>query len=247
MGTMSTSKSSTSVIITTETATCSLPILYSLRNCPFAMRARMAIYKAQISVELRDLVLSNKPVEMLNASPKGTVPVVVLSTGSVIEESLDVMLWALTENDPHNLLRDTEPLNNTISLVNKSDIVELVTKYDQQFKPCLEAYKCAKRYHESNLIECREACEIYIQELEQGLAKHRFILDNQESMADIALLPFIRQFAKVERSWYLSSRYVNVRRWLNAYLQSAVFNKVMTKYPLWQAGQEPEVFGYKIK
>ncbi len=164
-----------------------LPILYSLRNCPFAMRARLAIYKAKQPVELRDVNLKNKPPEMIMASAKATVPIIVLSSTQVIDESLDVMLWALAENDPENLLRCTltdardvqdaaEAEANT-----KAQMLMLIHQFDKEFKNCLEQYKCAKRYHESNLIDCRQACEIYIQDLEARLTAHQYLIDNKES------------------------------------------------------------------
>lgn len=204
----------------------SLPVLYSLRNCPFAMRARMAIYRSQVPVLLRDIVLSDKPPEMLEASPKGTVPVVVTSCGTVIEESAEVMLWALSENDPDDLLLSTEP--------EMFDSMRgLIHQFDTEFKPCLEAYRAAKRYHEPNLLECRQACETHLCELEDRLTRHSFLMADQESLADLALLPFIRQFARVERQWYLQSPYPKLRQWLNQYLQSRMFSKVMTKHELW--------------
>jgi len=213
-----------------------LPILYSLRNCPYAMRARIAIFKSQQTVLLRDLVLSNKPDEMLQASPKGTVPVIVLADGVVIEESLDVMLWALKESDPSDLLhRHTDKI--------LPDMLKLINEFDRDFKVCLEQYKCAKRYKENNLIEHREACELYIQKLEMRLNQHTFLISDKESLADIALLPFIRQFARIERQWYLQSPYPKTRQWLNHYLQSPIFTKVMAKYPLWLTNHEEVLFG----
>jgi glutathione S-transferase len=225
-----------------------LPILYSLRNCPYAMRARIAIYKSKLAVELRDLVLTDKPAEMLAASPKGTVPTLVIAPSTVIDESVDVMLWALAQSDPANLLREEEHRCELINYETKqptkfNHILALIYLFDSEFKPCLEAYKCAKRYHEDNLLACREACEVFIQNLEQRLTAHSYLIDNKESMADIALLPFIRQFAKVERQWYLQSNYPEVKRWLNQYLQSPMFNKVMKKYPLWSSGQAVLSFG----
>lgn len=213
-----------------------LPILYSLRNCPYAMRARLAIYKSKKSVLLRDLVLSNKPAEMLQASPKGTVPVVVLDNGGVIEESLDVMLWALKRSDPDDLLR-----SDIADIL--SEMLNIINEFDVEFKARLEAYKCAKRYQEDNVTECRVACEHYLQQLEERLSEHDFLISNQESLLDIALMPFIRQFARVERQWYLQSPYPNVRRWLNSYLQSALFTKVMAKHPLWLESQQAVIFG----
>ena len=216
-----------------------LPVLYSLRNCPFAMRARLAIFKSKQAIELRDIVLSNKPDAMLLASPKGTVPILVLphlgKTPTVIDESLDIMLWALNENDPDNLLFINHDNSKTHNLV---DMLSLIETFDYGFKAKLEAYRCAKRYHEANLIECRHDCEKHLRLIEQRLNQHRFIMSNQESLVDIALLPFIRQFAKVERQWYLQAPYPKLRQWLNYYLQSLMFSKVMFKYPLWLESYE---------
>lgn len=213
-----------------------LAVLYSLRNCPYAMRARLAIFKAKQPVLLRDLVLSNKPKEMLAASPKGTVPVVVLADNTVIDESLEVMLWALQCSDPDDLLHSQEEGALSVMLL-------LINDFDNHFKARLEAYKCAKRYQEDNVSECRVACEHYLQQLEWRLTEHTFLMSNKESLADIALVPFIRQFARVERQWYLQSPYPKVRQWLNNYLQSATFTKVMAKHPLWVDNHEDIIFG----
>jgi glutathione S-transferase len=213
-----------------------LPVIYSLRNCPYAMRARMAIYKSNQMVLLRDLVLSNKPDEMMQASPKGTVPVLVLENGTVVEESLDVMLWALYESDPGDLLHSVDE-----SIL--SEMLKLINEFDSKFKSCLEQYRCAKRYREDNIDECRLACQYYLKILEQRLSKHAFLMSDKESLADIALLPFIRQFARVERQWYLQSPYPKVRLWLNTYLQSRMFSKVMAKHSLWLDGKQEVVFG----
>lgn len=211
-----------------------LPVIYSLRNCPFAMRARIAIYKSKQPVLLRDLVLSDKPTEMLSVSPKGTVPVVVTPTGTIIEESFEVMLWALTQGDPDDLLfADDDTLDSMLALI---------YTFDSEFKRCLENYKCAKRYSESNIVECRQACEKYIVKLEELLSQHRFLMADRESLADIAILPFIRQFARVERQWYLHAPYPHLRTWLNRYLQSKMFSKVMTKHPLWLENREDILF-----
>tara|TARA_R110002050_G_scaffold24661_3_gene65899 strand:+ start:7782 stop:8471 length:690 start_codon:yes stop_codon:yes gene_type:complete len=219
------------------------PILYSLRNCPYAMRARIAIFKSKQQVELRDVVLSDKPQAMLNASPKGTVPILVFEnndkTFNVIDESLDIMLWALQTNDPENLL-EQGATTNAESLKNMLSVIAI---FDNEFKAALEKYKCAKRYHEDNLLEYRQACEAYIQTVEKRLEQHAYIMSNKESLVDIALLPFIRQFARVERQWYLQAPYPNLRQWLNNYLQSPMFSKVMTKYPLWIDGDNRVIWG----
>ena len=235
-------------------STMALPILYSLRNCPYAMRARIAIFKSHQVVALRDVVLTNKPAAMILASPKGTVPILVLdeinpsaddkSAGgqsNVIDESLDVMLWALNESDPHDLLHcrknaDVEPNNVLV------EMMALITNFDVEFKARLEAYKCAKRYHETNISECREACEQYIKMLESRLTQHDYLFSARESLADIALLPFIRQFARIERQWYLQAPYPQLKKWLNRYLQSPMFTKVMAKHPLWLESGEEVIF-----
>lgn len=223
-----------------------LPILYSLRNCPYAMRARIAIFKSHQPVALRDVVLSDKPPEMILASAKATVPILVISQTDnsiskdnakcqVIDESLDVMLWALNSTDPNDLLHRDSPEVLT-------QMLAFITEFDVEFKRCLEAYKCAKRYHETNIDECRAACEHYIQMLELRLTAHKFLSSERESLLDIALLPFIRQFARIERQWYLQSPYPNLKAWLNNYLQSPMFTKVMAKYPLWLDSGEEVVF-----
>lgn len=213
----------------------SLPILYSLRNCPYAMRARIGLYKAQLQIDIREVNLKQKPAEMLAASAKGTVPILVLDNApqppTVIDESLEVMLWALTKNDPDNLLHSQD--QNALD-----KMLKLIAQFDNEFKTCLNAYKAASRYREDNIIECRQACEVFIQQLENRLSDHVFLMSAQESLADIALLPFIRQFAKVERQWYLQSPYTRVRQWLNCYLQSGMFTRVMAKFEVWGSARD---------
>ena len=172
-----------------------LPILYSLRHCPFAMRARIAIFKSKKPIELRDVKLDNKPAAMLTASPKGTVPILVVSSDEIIDESIDVMVWSLTLSDPDNLFLASA--NSDGEMTNKlSELLAFIHVYDSEFKGCIERYKCAKRYHEPNLLERRQDCEVYIKDLEQRLGSHAFIFGESESLADIALLPFIRQLPK---------------------------------------------------
>jgi len=225
-----------------------LPILYSLRNCPYAMRARLAIFKSKQAIELRDVILSNKPEEMITASPKGTVPILVLERegeqSKVIDESLDIMLWVLGKSDPDDLLHKNLVNSDANTL---TDILNLIATFDNEFKSQLEKYRCAKRYHENNLFEYRQGCEKHLQVIEERLNQHLFIISDKESLADIALLPFIRQFARVERQWYLQAPYPKLRQWLNNYLQSPMFSKVMTKYPLWLDSHEITIFGCSKK
>jgi glutathione S-transferase len=224
---------------TTDNQTLSnLPILYSLRHCPYAMRARIAIFKSQTAVYLRDLKLDNKPAEMLALSTKSTVPMLVSTNDSeieVIEESLDIMLKVLTANDPFALLT---PTHSSIDVM-----LSLIDYFDTGLIPANEAYKCAKRYQETNIVECRQVCETYLQQLELRLTQHSFLMGDTESLMDIALMPFIRQFSKVERQWYQQSPYPLLRAWLNRYLQSPMFTKIMAQHELWVDCHRDIIFG----
>jgi glutathione S-transferase len=205
----------------------SLPILYSLQNCPYAIRARFTLFRTKQKVQIRAVKLNNKPNEMLIASPKGSVPVLVINEEFILHESLDIMMWALEHTNSQLLLKhDTAQ--------DKAMLLTLIEDFDAQFIPALEAYCCAKRYHEDNLENFRHACETHLQQLEIRLSMHTFLLSNNESLLDIALFPFIRKFARVERKWYLQSPYPMLRQWLDNYLQSPTFTKVMAKHELWQ-------------
>ncbi len=207
------------------------PVLYSLQNCPYAIRARMGLLLAQQAVTVRAIEMKNKPAEMLTVSPKGTVPVLVLTDESVIDESLDIMLWALRKNDPSNLLYRENPsaFPAMLTLINSSD---------NKFTNALSKYKHAVRYHETSEVYYRRQCEIFIIELEQRLAAHDYLMGMTPSLADYAIMPFIRQFARVDRKWYLQAPYPHLRRWLDAHLQSQLFSQTMTDYPLWLDSQE---------
>jgi len=218
-----------------------IPVLYSLQHCPYAMRARIAIFKSKQPVFIRAIKLNNKPAEMLSISKNKTVPMMVFSNNDehdsikILEESLDIMLAMLTQNDPNQLLVQKDcGLNEALSLIEY---------FEKGLIPANEAYKCAKRYKESNINECREVCELYLQELEERLSQHRFLVSDNESLVDIALMPFIRQFSKVERPWFQQSPYPKLRAWLNHYLQSAMFTKIMVKHELWVDCQHDILFG----
>ena len=146
------------------------------------------------------------------------------------------MLWAFSENDPDDLLLTNQPSN-------LPEMMALITDFESKFVPALEAYSCAKRYHESNIIECRQVCEMQLQQLEIRLTAHQFLFAEQESLLDIALLPFIRKFARIERQWYLQSPYPKLRNWLKCYLQGAMFTKVMAKHELWLDNHRDIYFG----
>jgi glutathione S-transferase len=203
-----------------------LPILYSLQNCPYAMRARLAILLAQQRVQIRAITMKDKPSDMLQASPKGTVPVLIVDEDLVVDESLDIMLWALDRNDPENLLykHDSTAL---------PEMLKAIAENDTEFKPNLEKYKRAKRFHGDDLENCRLECEPFIQNLEQRLSQHEFLMGETPSLLDYALLPFIRQFSRVNKAEFAHDRYTNLRQWLRYHLQSRLFSRAMFKYPLW--------------
>ncbi len=203
------------------------------------MRARLGILKSQQPVLIRAIVLKNKPAEMLALSPKGTVPVLVVGTESntqVIDESLDIMLWALNLSDPDNLLyaEDAKALPEMLAIINEND---------QQFKPTLERYKRAKRFHEDNEEECRLQCEPFIQALEQRLSQQPFLMGSTPSLLDLALLPFVRQYSRVNRQLYRQGPYTHLQNWLKQHLQSQLYAKAMLKYPLWLETVEENILG----
>ncbi|WOT04124.1 glutathione S-transferase [Shewanella youngdeokensis] len=213
-----------------------LPILYSLRNCPYAIRARLAIYASGQQVQLRDIVLSNKPADMLRASPKGTVPVLLTTDDVVIDQSLAIMRWAFCQSDPNDYLNKAQPM-----AVDK--MLAVIALFDNEFKGYLEKYRSSKRYHEPSLVDDRRQCERYLTDLEQRLSLHRYLMSDKPSLVDLALMPYIRQFARVERQWYLQSPYPRLRQWLDGYLQSRMFSKVMAQHPLWQDNAKVVIFG----
>jgi len=199
-----------------------LAILYSYRRCPYAMRARMALSYAEIAVEIREIALRQKPAHMLQVSPKGTVPVLVLSDGTVIDQSLDIMRWALKVVDRDGWLDADAALMNA-----------LISENDGAFKQNLDRYKYADRYPQQSAEYSRAQGEIFLAHLESLLAKNTFLLGAKVCVADIAIFPFIRQFAAVDPDWFDNSAYQNLRRWLKYMLASSLFCKIMVKYPLY--------------
>lgn len=196
------------------------PILYSYRRCPYAMRARMALKYANIAVEIREISLRDKPAHLLQVSPKGTVPVLVLNHGQVIEQSLEIMHWALNQQDAPIWLAQDETLTSALILEN-----------DTSFKAALDRYKYPERYPEQSQQQYREAGEVFLQRLEHLLQSHDYLLANQVSLADIAIFPFIRQFAAVDSAWFEASVYRRLCVWLKALTSSQLFASIMEKQP----------------
>ena len=216
--------------------TVALPRLYSFRRCPYAMRARLGLVFAGLQVELREIVLRNKPAQMLAISPKGTVPVLELvgddgAEGVVIEESREIVEWALGQSDPQGLLQ-----------VDLASANALIDQNDNEFKHWLDRYKYADRYPELAQSEYRQRGEVFLQLLERALADHRFLLGERISIADISLMPFVRQFAHVNQDAFYSLPYPHLQQWLRGWLAHPVFQQVMTKFPPWQEGDPVVMF-----
>ena len=203
------------------------PILYSFRRCPYAMRGRMALDVAGIAVEHREILLKDKPAEMLAASPKGTVPVIVRPDGGVIEESLDVMLWALEQNDPENWL--TPPSGD------QSEMEALIAANDGPFKHHLDRYKYDTRYEGAVASEHRAAASGHLDALEDRLGQSDQLLGDAPCLADIALFPFVRQFANTDRDWFDAQPWPNLQRWLDDHLNSNRFKRIMQKHDLFES------------
>jgi len=198
------------------------PILYSYRRCPYAMRARMALRYAKIEYEHREIALRDKPKSMLLASPKGTVPVLCID-GQVIDQSLDIMHWALDQSDP-----------NGWKNVDESLAKEWIEKTDGPFKKLLDQYKYPNRHPELNPEEVlNSAMQLMLEPMEVALNFTEYLLGNQMTWVDVAIFPFIRQFSMVNPQQFESLPFPKTKKWLHHHLESALFNLVMAKHPTW--------------
>lgn len=224
-----------------------LPVLYSFRRCPYAMRARLAIAASGSRVALREVKLAAKPEAMLAASPKGTVPVLVLPGGQVIAESLEVMRWALGRADPEGWLARDDPA--------------LIERNDGAFKHDLDRYKYPQRYgfdqQGAEALAPRERALDFLRELDARLARQDQPGTGQagagkigagqlcgavRGLADMAIMPFVRQFAAVDAAWFASLPLPHLQRWLEGHLGSALFGAVMARFAPWREGDAPVIF-----
>ena len=196
-----------------------LPILYSFRRCPYAMRARMSIVREDYAVELREVVLRDRPEHMMDISPKGTVPVLLLPDGTVIEESLEIMQhvldWELSEEEAH-----------------------WVERNDEEFKFHLDRYKYPNRYDDVDEMEQRTLASIYLGDLDARLPEEPAF----SSQLNDALFPFVRQFANHDRDWFDGQPWNNVHGWLAEHLESDEFKRCMKKEQQWFEGNAPVDF-----
>lgn len=206
-----------------------LPILWSFRRCPYAMRARLAIRSSGQQVELREIVLRDKPDLFLATSPKGTVPVLA-DSNTVIAESRDIMLWALGRNDPQGWL-DMPDQGHA-----------LIDRCDGPFKTALDHTKYAVRYPDLDETEEREKAMCFLRDLNDQLRSSNYLMGPKASLADMAILPFVRQFANTDRAWFDAQGLVPLIGWLDRFLASESFAGVMMKYAPWQDGQDQVLF-----
>ncbi|MEM8987685.1 MAG: glutathione S-transferase [Pseudomonadota bacterium] len=209
-----------------------LPILYSFRRCPYAMRGRMGLFAAGVQCELREVKLSNKPEAMLDASPKGTVPVLQLPDGQVIEESLDMMAWALAKRDPHGWL-----------VADEGETRALIAENDGPFKHHLDRYKYPNRYEDAVAQTHRAGGAAFLAKLETRLVDTPYLFGAAETLADVAIAPFVRQFANTDRIWFDAAPYPRLQTWLARFLSSPVFTAIMAdKLTPWTPGDAPILF-----
>ena len=205
------------------------PILWSFRRCPYAMRARLAIAKAGVRVELREIVLRAKPEAFLALSPSGTVPSLAVD-GSVIDESLDIMRWALAQNDPDHWL-DMPDLG-----------WDLIAVADGPFKAALDRTKYASRYPNLDASEARDTACGHLQEWNALLSRNGALTGPRLRLADMAILPFVRQFAMIDKAWFDAQPWPQLSAWLDQFLVSSAFLAIMHKYPPWHPGDAPTPF-----
>ncbi|WP_375279667.1 glutathione S-transferase [Pseudooctadecabacter sp.] len=203
------------------------PTLYSFRRCPYAMRARLAIASSGLTVALREITLRNKPDAMVQASPKGTVPVLVTQDG-IIDESLHIMLWALGQSDPEGLLA--------------YDASTLIAENDGPFKTALDRTKYAVRYPDLDPAESRANAAAFIAKLNTRLNGQHWLYSDRPSLADLAILPFVRQFAHTDIDWWDAQPFAHAQRWLSTFKTSDRFAAIMTKYTPWKDGDDVILF-----
>ena len=203
------------------------PILYNFRRCPYAIRARLALLHSKVNVEIREVVLRNKPKEFLATSPSGTVPSLKL-TNTVLDESLDIMKWALSQNDP-------------IDLMDMPDYgFDLISECDGNFKKALDRTKYPNKFPDTDPMESRDTAALFLYKLEKILSPNLF--GTNISMADLAILPFVRQFANIDQDWFYHQDWINLIKWVDNFKQSSEFNKIMTKSAPWKVGDTPVMF-----
>lgn len=207
-----------------------LPVLYSFRRCPYAMRARLALAVSDQVCELREVVLRNKPQGLLLASPKGTMPVLVLPSGQVLEQSLDIMLWVLAQRDPEGWLT---PSHGSVQ-----DMLALIAECDGSFKQALDRCKYPIRYPDADPALARTQAVEWLQKLETRLGPNACLYGDRAALADMAIAPFVRQFAGIDDAWWSAQPWPRLQAWLAHWQSSPLFDQVMPKLPAWVDGTQ---------
>ena len=201
------------------------PILYSFRRCPYAIRSRMVLSYMEVSVELREVLLNERPQSLYKISSKGTVPVLLLKDGKVLDESLDIMRWAIKQGE-QKLYEDKLNEQN-----------QLIKYNDTKFKYWLDRYKYHVRYLEHSREYYQRKCSKTLAEYDMRLRENAYLMGDRIRLADIAIFPFIRQCANVDQNWF-NNKYPNLNQWLEIWKQSRLFKSVMMKYNQWRLGDE---------
>lgn len=201
------------------------PILYSFRRCPYAMRARLALAYSGIDYEHREILLKNRPDELYALSPKGTVPVLQLNDGTVIDESIDVMKWALAQSDPEYWYTENIEVQNS-----------LIDQNDGDYKKWLDKYKYHVRFKDGSYEEYQYAIGEILRAYESILSKSSYLCGHKVTLADMALFPFIRQGAHVDLDWF-NAQFPKLSTWLKIFKESELFETIMKKYTVWKSGE----------
>ena len=207
------------------------PILYTFRRCPYAMRARFAIRSSKIIVEIREIKLQEKPSEFLKLSPKGTVPVLITNSGVVLEESLDIIYWALNKNDPHKWLAKGKLENQ--------EIIKLLDDLENKFKPNLDKYKYPSRFSGVDQFFHRDKNLCFLKKLNCYLENNKSLNCEHLSLLDYAIFPFVRQFKNVDQDWFDKLNFIFLNKWVNQIIDSKDFSSIMKKFKKWEPNDVP--------
>ncbi len=207
------------------------PILYTFRRCPYAMRARFAIRSSKIIVEIREIKLQEKPFEFLKSSPKGTVPVLITNSGEVLEESLDIIYWALNKNDPHKWLAKGNLENQ--------EIIKLLDDLENKFKPNLDKYKYPSRFSGVDQFFHRDKNLCFLKKLNSYLENNKSLNCKHLSLLDYAIFPFVRQFRNVDQDWFDKLNFIFLNKWINQIIDTKDFSSIMKKFKKWEPNDVP--------
>ena len=207
------------------------PILYTFRRCPYAMRARFAIRSSKIIVEIREIKLQEKPLEFLKLSPKGTVPVLITNSGEVLEESMDIIYWALNKNDPHKWLAKGKLENQ--------EIIKLLDDLENKFKPNLDKYKYPSRFSGVDQFFHRDKNLCFLKKLNRYLENNKSLNCEHLSLLDYTIFPFVRQFRNVDQDWFDKLNFIFLNKWINQIIDSKDFSSIMKKFKKWEPNDVP--------